>query len=638
MDEPLFKGYAQFKQEKFMASWSKKYFILTAQSLTWFNSETHLNSPQGSISVSDMSEVQRTDQKPFCLQITTKSDKIYYMACTSDDEVYSWTDEMQKLISNFTSPTDFVHHVHVGFDPTTGEFVGMPYQWQALLSNSNISKEDQAKNPQVVLDVLEFYYEQQQSKSAPYNPVKELHDLSLNPPPPPPKVVTPNMAANPPPPQKPAPAPKPVQVPPPSPNSPSVRPQIIPPRPDYTLGQGPPPPPNIAPKPPRPQESLPHVPSSSPQPQLLPPIQNTSPPYQQQLPPQPQLPIPQIPPQSQLPPPQIAPQPPQQQVQQMQQPQQQQQEVVAPQMLKNAPKSKKLEYRESVDIMERLRAVVSMEDPMKIYSDFKKIGQGASGSVYVAKNKKTKETVAIKRMDLNNQPKKDLIINEILVMRESKHPNIVNFIESYLVRDELWVVMDYMDGGSLTDVIDSNHMAEPQIASVMLESAKGLYHLHSKNIIHRDIKSDNILLGMNGEVKLTDFGFCARISEDRGKRSTMVGTPYWMAPEVVKQKDYGPKVDVWSLGIMAIEMIEGEPPYLDEEPLKALYLIATNGTPKLKRPDAITPDFRDFLARCLEVDVEKRASMAELMQHPWFKRAAAPSTLYPLIKRAKENQ
>ena len=116
-----------------------------------------------------------------------------------------------------------------------------------------------------------------------------------------------------------------------------------------------------------------------------------------------------------------------------------------------------------------------------------------------------------------------------------------------------------------------------------------------------------------------------------------MGTPYWMAPEVVKQKDYGPKVDVWSLGIMAIEMIEGEPPYLDEEPLKALYLIATNGTPKLKHPESISSDFRDFLTRCLEVDVDRRASMADLMQHVWFKRAAPLNTLLPLIKRAKEN-
>ncbi|KAL8304905.1 hypothetical protein RB597_004101 [Gaeumannomyces tritici] len=289
-----------------------------------------------------------------------------------------------------------------------------------------------------------------------------------------------------------------------------------------------------------------------------------------------------------------------------------------------------------VDVVAALKRICSEGDPRDIYRGFTKIGQGASGGVYTGHERGNNRLVAIKQMNLEQQPKKDLIINEILVMKDSSHPNIVNFIDSYLCGGELWVVMEFMEGGSLTDVVTFNIMTEGQIASVCRETLLGLQHLHSKGVIHRDIKSDNILLSMEGNIKLTDFGFCATINEAQNKRTTMVGTPYWMAPEVVTRKEYGRKVDIWSLGIMAIEMIEGEPPYLTESPLRALWLIATNGTPTIKDESSLSGVFKDFLYFALKVDPDKRASAHDLLRHEFMSLCVDLSHLSPLVRAARE--
>lgn len=290
-------------------------------------------------------------------------------------------------------------------------------------------------------------------------------------------------------------------------------------------------------------------------------------------------------------------------------------------------------------ILGKLRAVVSVGSPRERYTLIGQIGQGASGSVMTAIDNDTDMLVAIKQMNLAQQSNKEFILNEILVMRENRHPNVVNYLDSYLVDNELWVVMEYLQGGSLTDIVVDTRMEEYQIATVCREVLQALEFLHKNQVIHRDIKSDNILLGIDGSVKLTDFGFCAQLAE-QNKRTTMVGTPYWMAPELVKRSDadgYGPKVDIWSLGIMAIEMIEGEPPYLKLNPLRALYLIETTGKPHINR-QSLSETFQDFLDCCLEVDVDKRGTASSLLKHPFMHLAQPVSVLCPLIAAVQDLQ
>jgi serine/threonine protein kinase len=261
------------------------------------------------------------------------------------------------------------------------------------------------------------------------------------------------------------------------------------------------------------------------------------------------------------------------------------------------------------------------------FTNFEKIGEGAAGEVFVAAHVPTGIDVAIKKIALANQ-NVQLLTTEISIMKESKHENIVSFIDSFLVDQTLWVAMEYMGGGCLTDTLEIFSylaLSEEQISYVAVEVFKGLRYIHHHHRIHRDIKSDNVLMGIDGSIKIADFGYAAQLTEERSKRTTIVGTPYWMAPELIRGENYDEKVDIWSTGIMIIEMAEGEPPYMDLPPLRALFFITTKGIPELKQMDKWSSEFKEFLHLCLTVDPTQRPDTTQLLKHPFVKKACPKS-------------
>eukprot|EP01063_Lacrimia_lanifica_P012323 TRINITY_DN1893_c0_g2_i1.p1 TRINITY_DN1893_c0_g2~~TRINITY_DN1893_c0_g2_i1.p1 ORF type:complete len:626 (+),score=209.59 TRINITY_DN1893_c0_g2_i1:114-1991(+) len=273
-----------------------------------------------------------------------------------------------------------------------------------------------------------------------------------------------------------------------------------------------------------------------------------------------------------------------------------------------------------------LEELLTPEDPTLLYTNMVKLDSGSQGEVYKARRVSDQADVAVKKIFLK-KPEKELpaLENEISSLHTCRHKNIVNFHAVHRVDTTLYIVMELMCGGKLTDIIQGcqDGFKEEELAYLMKNICEGMAYLHSLGRIHRDIKSDNILLNSRGDVKLGDFGFCAALSEgDNNKRQTVVGTPYWMAPEVIHGTPYDYKADVWSMGILALEIMDGEPPYMRMMPPRALYVIASQTEPpKSKNPERWSSDCQHFVEKMLKIDPADRADAFEMLKHPFLMRA-----------------
>ncbi|KAI8073107.1 kinase-like domain-containing protein [Gongronella butleri] len=265
--------------------------------------------------------------------------------------------------------------------------------------------------------------------------------------------------------------------------------------------------------------------------------------------------------------------------------------------------------------------------PTTLYADFTLIAEGDSGPLYSARQQLSNRVVAIKKIPKTAHEKLALVENEINTLKMSRHPNIVELVGKYTVDDDLWMVMELMDL-SLADMIDRG-MTEPMMARVARDLLRGLTHLHRLRRIHRDVRSDNVLLNTRGEIKLTDFGQCAQLASPEDKRKSIVGTPYWMAPEVIKGLEYDTKADIWSLGVLMMEMAQGNPPYIEYPPLRAVYLIAASGVPPLE--GEWSEPFLDFVQLCTTVDTQQRPTAEQLLKHPFTSMACTTETMVDMV-------
>jgi serine/threonine protein kinase len=274
--------------------------------------------------------------------------------------------------------------------------------------------------------------------------------------------------------------------------------------------------------------------------------------------------------------------------------------------------------------------------PDDVFDIICKIGRGSYGCVYKARHKSTGELLAIKQVPIESDLEE--LIKEISIMQQCDSPFIVRYFGSYFKNSDLWIVMEYCGAGSVSDImrLRNKTLTEEEIGSVFSSALKGLEYLHQRKKIHRDIKAGNILLNNDGHAKLADFGVAGQLTDTMAKRNTVIGTPYWMAPEVIQEIGYDCKADIWSLGITALEMAEGKPPYGDIHPMRAIFMIPTKPPPSFRNPNRWSTAFTEFVTRCLVKNPIRRSTAAELLNSDFIRNAKVSNILRTIIDEANE--
>ncbi|KAL2914909.1 hypothetical protein HK105_205450 [Polyrhizophydium stewartii] len=306
---------------------------------------------------------------------------------------------------------------------------------------------------------------------------------------------------------------------------------------------------------------------------------------------------------------------------QMNREQQSMREMRKVQVLEHVPAA-----RRSGGMMQLLTEHELQADPREVFELVAKVGEGSYGSVHKAVIKRTGQPCAIKKIPIDNDLEQN--IKEIRIMTGFESAYVVQYYGSYFLEDELWIVMEFCAAGSVADVMRmcDSCLTEDMIATVCRHVLLGLVYLHDRRKIHRDVKAGqrpfrNILLNELGEAKLADFGVAGQLTDAVSKRVTVIGTPFWMAPEVIQEVGYGTNADIWSLGITCIEMAEGRPPYYHLHPMRAIFMIPSKPPPKLEAEEDFSEEFRQFIARCLTKNPLARPSARELLEDPFIKRS-----------------